>query len=41
MGVSVVGGAGPCALAMHEALLADFREDESELLVAVPYECES
>ena len=41
VGVSAVGGAGPCALAMHEALLADFRDDASELLVAVPYECES
>ena len=41
MGGSVKGGAGPCAMAMHEALLADFREDESELLVDVPYECES
>ena len=27
---------GPCALALHEALLADFRDDESEL-VDVPY----
>ena len=41
VGVSVKSGAGPCALAMHEALLADCREDESELLVDVPYECES
>ena len=30
------GCAGPCALALHEALLADFRDDESEL-VDVPY----
>ena len=30
------GRAGPCALALHEALLADFRDDESEL-VDVPY----
>ena len=40
VGVSVKGGAGSCALAMHEALLADFRDDASELLVAVPYECD-
>ena len=30
------GRAGPCALALHEALLADFRDEESEL-VDVPY----
>ena len=29
-------GKGPCALALHEALLADFRDEESEL-VDVPY----